>query len=258
MPRMFSRSKRYSRTYKRRAGLYRRAKLYKRFSRRETRSSGGAPRVSLISRAMNDVMVANMGTAGGGFTTYNTNGNVQVFNDITLGMTVASFGATQRFPMSMVYSADQLSAWPEISRLYAQYRIKGVKVTIIPMYNNATSSTLSSLGECVFAHDYIDNTTPTDENELLQMQGVQTRRLDKSFSYWIRPVARTTSYDAQGGATVNTVALNNPWIDTTAGGDAAHFGTKFYFNNINNTGTGTSNVCFKIRRIVYLEVKDTS
>lgn len=252
-------------SYYKRKGGYKKLRMYKSmrnsygtFTGRGPSMSGRAPRVSYISRTAIDVILGNQANAVNGFTLYNTNGVVQNFDDMQVGLTQSSFANTQRFPLSMVYQVDQLSAWPEISRLYSQYRIRGVKVTIIPMSNTSNVSGLASAGECVFAHDYADATTVTDENELLQMQGVKTRRLDKPFSWFIRPRARTATYDATGTATAAGAQMNSPWLDSLAAGDAAHYGTKLYFNNIYNNGTATSNVSFKIRRTFYIEVKDTT
>lgn len=257
MPR-YSYAKSSSKRYASKSSKRMRSKSYRNmaYSLRKPIISGGARRIVKISRHGIDKIIGNQNSTN--FNTYNTNGTAQVFDQITLGLTASSWNSSARFPVNLTYSYSDVAAFPEISRLYSQYRITGVKVTVIPLYNNANSGGMNMLGECTYAMDYADNTTATDENEVLEMQGAVTKRLDRPFSFFLKPVARGVSVDFAGGTTPNGVSLGTPWFDTQTAPDAQHFGTKMYFNNVNIGNQGTVAVAWKIRTKYYLEVKDST
>lgn len=235
---------------------YRKYKISKNYSTRESSYSGGAPRISRLVRNMNDFIIGNQ--ASGQFAVFDTNGAAApLIDSITMGGTNTGWNNSARFGVNLSIVCDELAQWPDISRMYAQFRVTGVKITIIPLSTTSVVNNTSQIGECSFAYNPLDLPPANDENVVMQWQGVKTRRLDKPFSFFIKPHARTTSYDATGNALQAVAQMNNPWLDTIIGGQVEHYGAMMYFNNIYNANPASASVGFKVRRTVYLEAKDT-
>lgn len=114
------------------------------------------------------------------------------------------------------------AAVTDFTGLYDQYKIRAVKVSIIPRSNDYGSGITAARIFSVL--DYDDSIIPGSLNEILQYQNVKMTTYGKVHSRYFKP-----SVNFQGGilGTTNNMALpkKNVWIDI-ASTDVPHFGMK--------------------------------
>lgn len=123
----------------------------------------------------------------------------------------------------------------EFTSLFDAYRIKGVKLEFVPIYNSheinegPAASPFDRVGIPVmtFARDLDDSTAPASENTLLQYATNKRINLSSKKSIYIaNPRVAQTVYQA-GLTAAYSEARKNVWIDC-ANPDVPHYGLKYY------------------------------
>lgn len=123
----------------------------------------------------------------------------------------------------------------EFTALFDAYRIRGVKLEFVPVYNSheinegpaATPFDRLGLPLMTYARDYDDATSPANENTLLQYAANHRINLTNKKSIYIRnPRVATTVYQS-GLTAAYSEAKKNVWIDC-ANPDVPHYGLKYF------------------------------
>lgn len=123
----------------------------------------------------------------------------------------------------------------EFTTLFDAYRIKGVKLEFIPIYNSheinegPASSPFDRLGMplMTFARDLDDSTAPVNENTILQYAANRRVNLSsKKTIYIANPRVAQTVYQS-GITAAYSEAKRNVWIDC-ANPSVPHYGLKYY------------------------------
>lgn len=151
---------------------------------------------------------------------------------ITLGATSVDtvgyqFGAAMQFRLENVQSSTDFTA------LYDQYRIKGVKISIVPLSDSATTQSSGFLPSLYWARDNDDGgVAPATEADLRQRQDCKTMRLTGPRSIYISNPKCTTDVEVQGaGVTLASKIENAGWIDCSDT-NVMHNGLKMWFKNV--------------------------
>lgn len=134
------------------------------------------------------------------------------------------------------FSADRVTAIGELTPLYDQYRIDGVKIRILPC-NNVSTTGLSNVAMPQFRayHDRDDSDLVTTSDQLYQFSerpDVMMGTMARGFKTYIKnPTTKTTLVDRngtnQGGATIMTRKL----IDCNIT-NIAHYGFKMIIQDV--------------------------
>lgn len=157
------------------------------------------------------------------------------------------------------FKLNDLPNYTEFTTLFDAYRIKGVKLEFLPIYNSheinegPASSIDDRLGMPImnFVFDQDDATSPPNENTLLQYATNKRVNLSTRKTIYIS-APRTSSLVHKDG--VNPVGYSenksNQWIDS-AYPDVPHYGLK-YFIPVENT----SKILYvRVYATYYLEFK---
>lgn len=142
----------------------------------------------------------------------------------------------------------------EFTSLYDQYRINGIKVTLIPRGNQSDIGTASgtvaqSVG--VFSViDYDDISPLTSLNQALQYQNLKMTRSHQIHSRYFKPrILNSVLANAGTGAVANAGSTRG-WLDVNSG-DVPHMGVKFVLQQSPN-----STQTFDVKIDYYLAFKN--
>lgn len=123
-----------------------------------------------------------------------------------------------------------LASVPDVSdftALYDQYKIKGIKYTLIPRISNAGPSGAvgnpSILGNIWSVLDFDDSNIPASLNTLLQYQNVKRTQYNKIHSRYFKPSVQL----GVGTPLASSLIRKNQWIDA-ANISAQHLGIKLW------------------------------
>lgn len=124
----------------------------------------------------------------------------------------------------------------DFTTLYDQFRINGVKFTLIPRGNQSDIGTASgtvaqSVG--VFSViDYDDSNALTSLGQALQYQNMKMTRSHQIHSRYFKPRIMTSA-----DATTGIVMANNTrgWLDVATGADVKHLGIKYVLQQSPNS-----------------------
>lgn len=168
---------------------------------------------------------------------------------------------TYQFGGAMQFQLDQVLNHSDFVLLFDRYKIKGVKVTFIPLGQPSTNATTINLADTNYASiavavDSDDASLPTSWNEVAQKQDCKIRRLSKPLSVYIaNPKLAAATYD--GVATAYTTKTG--FLDM-AKQDVPHYGLKFYIRDCPlpapPSGANGANVSFRVVTKFYLALKD--
>jgi len=161
---------------------------------------------------------------------------------LTFGTPAASVGPGYNIPFAMRFSLSQIANYTELSAIFDQYRILGVKVFVSYQHNVSTASATSSLPSLQWFVDYDDNTPPTNASEVRQRMGVITKRYSADkvcFAMSLRPRPIFTAGTA--------IVPYGTWYDTALPSEIL-YGLKGLLNNVNLPALGTDpySTSFKI------------
>jgi hypothetical protein len=129
-----------------------------------------------------------------------------------------SYGSDATGKIAYNFSTSRVTAandWASLASLYREYRIRGYKLTWIPLYNGSPSGTLSYGVGAMMPHHQVAAATPTSAPY-------------GSFGSKPWSVTRQTSVEWRAES-----PRELDWLDTTAGID--YGGVKFYCDGLSNT-----------------------
>lgn len=168
---------------------------------------------------------------------------------------------TYQFGGAMQFQLNQVLEYPDMVQLFDKYKIKGVKVTILPLGQPSTNAAPANIANTNYptiaiAVDNDDASLPAGWNQIAVKQDCKIKRLSKAVSVYIRnPKMAREIYD---GAT-SAYAPTNGFVDCNYP-SVPHYGLKFWMRECplpiaTNTGNG-ANVLFRIVTKFYLALKD--
>lgn len=135
----------------------------------------------------------------------------------------------------MEFKLNDLPNFTEFTTLFDAYRIRGVKLDFVPIYNSheinegPAASPFDRLGMPImtYARDYDDSTAPATEDAILQYSTNSCLVLSNKKSVYIsHPRVATTVY-RPGITAAYAEAKKNLWLDC-ANPDVPHYGLKYY------------------------------
>lgn len=178
-----------------------------------------------------------------------------------LGAPGLDANGTYQFGGAMQFQMDQMLEYADYVQLFDKYKIKGVKVTIIPLGQPSTNATTVGLANTNYATiaiavDNDDASLPTSWNQIAVKQDCKIKRLSKPVSVYIRnPKIAQQIYDGATSAYSPTVG----WIDSNYP-SVPHYGLKFFIRECPlpayPTGGNGANVMFRVVTKFYLATKD--
>lgn len=141
-----------------------------------------------------------------------------VYNTATLSVAPGSIGyANSTFTLGLLPDAS------DFTNLYDQYRIMGVRVTLLPRGNSSDLITQGNIGRSFSVLDYDDNNVPSSINQLCQYPNMKMVSTHKAHSRYLVP-----KFQRDVATGLGTIAKNpsTGWIDCTRT-DVLHYGVKW-------------------------------
>lgn len=182
--------------------------------------------------------------------TITTNDSSQINLSTVQADTVGSmFGASMQFRLGNIQTPGDFQA------LYDQYRIRGVRVTIIPLSDSSTAQSSGFLPTLYWARDN-DNagTVPSAENILRERQDVKVMRLTGPRSIYIRNPKQVIDTTVQGGVTLNSLNATG-WVDCNDQ-NVMHNGLVMWFKNVDLRAQPGTTTAFRFECTYYLEFRN--
>lgn len=174
----------------------------------------------------------------------------------------ATTGVTTPINVPLSFSLNQIPAFGELTSLYDQYKITGVRVNIQPLLTEGIASAVSGstliygFPKLSTVIDYDDSTTPADENVYLQYGSLKQSPAFKEHKRFFKPKVRVGGLDT--GAIVNpVVSTNAQWIDV--GYPAVpHYGLKMFHPGPIASGTPvvSSSIAYSVYATLYIACKN--
>lgn len=131
------------------------------------------------------------------------------------------------------FALSDLSGYTDFTNLFDCYRINAVKVHIIPQANSNDTGATDTLSIPVihYRNDIDDAVSVSNENQILEMENVKTRRLDRPFTHYFKVNTAGETYN-NGITTAYSVNKRGVWIDGQYP-NVAHFGFKAWIVTAN-------------------------
>lgn len=233
--------------FRRRRYLKRKAPARRRYGRRRVGLRRGAYRMSKIYRfkRVNNACIMQNSTTQGVITTNDA-------SQLVLGSTTADT-VGWKFGTAMSFRLDQIQAASDFTQLYDQYKIRGVKVTIIPTSDSATTNSSGYLPTMYWCQDQDDSSVPT-EAQIRQKQNVKFTRLTGPRSIYVKwPKAQVDVL--QSGTTMAPVGAGSPWINCD-NAIIQHNGLKMWFYNVDLRAQPSTTTAYRFECTYYLQFKN--
>lgn len=151
--------------------------------------------------------------------------------------------------ITLNFALSDLPNSTDFTNLFDFYRICGVKLNFIFQANSNDTGATGALSLPVLHYimDLDDSIGFANENQALEKEGIKTRRIDKPFTYYMKPRVSNEIYN-NGITTAYALGNKKQWIDCNSSG-VAHFGLKAWISSGANTGQ------LKIYATYYLQFK---
>lgn len=143
----------------------------------------------------------------------------------------------------------------DLSNLFDRYRILGVKLKFMFDINDANITGAGVLPWISYAQDYDDAQTPANENVVLVKQYCKTRRLDKTFSIYIRPKPQLVAGQISGTTSNSAVPNSKNLYFNCTDLNAVFYGLKGWIRGWYSP-TGAQSM-LRIQPTYYVALKDT-
>lgn len=174
----------------------------------------------------------------------------------------ATTGITTPLNVPLSFNLNQIPAASELTSLYDQYKIMGIRVNVQPLLTEGIASVVSG-SAAIYGYpkfssviDYDDSTTPASEDVLLQYGSLKQTPAFKEHKRFFRPKVRLGGLDA--GAVVNpTVSSKAQWIDVGYP-NVPHYGVKLYHPGPIASGSPTvsSSIAYSVYATLYIACKN--
>lgn len=168
--------------------------------------------------------------------------NVHVYKRYATPATIDTSASSSSYDQSIIFTLDQVRGVSELTALYDQYMITGVKVMFQLVTNPDSDTTTNTTTvanatnfypKLMYVRDYDNNTVETP-NELRERNNMTMRvlRPNQIVSVFVRPALRNLLY--LDGASVANAPIWNQWIDCSTT-QTPHYGLKYCIDNLGNT-----------------------
>lgn len=174
----------------------------------------------------------------------------------------ATTGVTTPINNGLSFNLTQLPNYTELTSLYDQYMIKGIRVNIQPLLTEGIASVLSGSTN-VWGYpklstviDYDDSTIPASEDVYMQYSTLRQTGAFKEHKRYFKPKCRLAGLDAGATITANTVRGAN-WIDTGVP-TVPHYGLKVFQPGPIASGTPlvSSSIAYSVYATMYVACKN--
>lgn len=174
----------------------------------------------------------------------------------------ATTGVTTPINNGLSFNLTQLPNYTELTSLYDQYMIKGIRVNIQPLLTEGIASVLSGSTN-VWGYpklstviDYDDSTIPASEDVYMQYATLRQTGAFKEHKRYFKPKCRLAGLDAGATITANTVRGAN-WIDTGVP-TVPHYGLKVFQPGPIASGTPlvSSSIAYSVYATMYVACKN--
>lgn len=219
------------------------------------RFAGKAARMK--SRSVSRVARRSRGRRAGRLLKY----NVHSYKRMCTPTTIDTSASATSYDSSLVFSLDQVRGNSELTALYDQYMLTGVKV-MFQLVTNPDSGTVTNSStsanatnffpKLFYVRDY-DNTTVETPNELRERNNTKTRVLEpnKIVSVFLRPAVRNNIH--LDGITPASSPIWKQWIDCSTT-QVPHYGLKYSVENLGHNATQSYRL--RIDYVYYLQFKN--
>lgn len=182
-----------------------------------------------------------------------------VTNDVsTLNLGAVSLDTVgYQFGASLQFRLENVQSFTDFTALYDQYKIKGVKITLIPLSDSSTSQSSGFLPTLYWARDNDDGgAAPVAESDLRQRQDCKTMRLTGPRSMYISNPKVTTDVEVQGaGVTLASKIESAGWMDCNDS-NVMHNGLKMWFKNVDLRASPNTITAFRFDVVYYLAFRN--
>lgn len=128
---------------------------------------------------------------------------------------------------------NQIQNYAEYTQLFNLYKIKGIKVTLLPRYGEVVAPASSTAGQTSYNNQFYVTWGQQQGNIVVpsgtygsttynimceNIYNIRTQKLDKPVSYFFRPNI------AQSVGVSGAEIIRAPWLSTTDGVDVSHIG----------------------------------
>lgn len=169
-------------------------------------------------------------------------------------------GATPTF-FSMSFRLDLLpsSQVTSLTALFDQYRIREVRLSIIPRSNNNNLQTQLNFGwlepSIHTVIDFDDDTAPTSLDALVEYDTYKATRGSATHTRVLKPRPAMPVYSGPA-STAYSMPLWAPWINA-ADPDVPHYGVKGVILPFTNNATETASVVYDMKLDYIIELRAT-
>lgn len=177
----------------------------------------------------------------------------------------AATGVTTPLNVPLSFNLAQLPAASELTSLYDQYKIMGIRVNVQPLVTEGLASPISGsaliYGYPKFSSviDYDDVTPPADETVLMQYGSLKQTPAFKEHKRYFKPKVRMAQLDS-GAVVTPGVSAKAPWIDTNYA-SVPHYGIKLFhpgpIASSNGTALVSSSIAYSVYATMYVACKNT-
>lgn len=170
-----------------------------------------------------------------------------------------TFGC-QTYKLNDIFNAAQFK------NLFDLYKITGVKLTIIPRYDNASVSeamggiagSVNSLPMLYVAPNRSPwSTAPTSVQDILNDDGCRVMTLNKKVSFWLTSPSPRILDGASNGVPLQFNTNIRPWLTTGGNGqDVDQSGVEYYSHRYAISNLGTAGVFTDVYATYYMTFKE--
>jgi len=151
------------------------------------------------------------------------------------------------------FKLSDLPGYTEFTSLFDQYRIRKVKIVLVPNFGPNTvpsgGAFLSNFSVNTVL-DYNDVTAPANLNELLEYQNMRRTKGTREHKRYFTPAVAFS--ESTVGATTAIDSKFSPWLSTSQAG-TLHFGLKYYAGAI---GATTDTLRYQAYITYYIQCKN--
>lgn len=174
----------------------------------------------------------------------------------------ATTGITTPINVPLSFNLNQIPAASELTSLYDQYKITGIRVNIQPLLTEGIASAVSGstliygFPKLSTVIDYDDSTTPANEDVLLQYGSLKQTGAFKEHKRFFKPKIRVGGLNA--GAVVDPVVSQNAqWLDVGYP-NVPHYGLKMFHPGPIASGTPlvSSSIAYSVYATLYIACKN--
>lgn len=171
---------------------------------------------------------------------------------------VTSAGLPTNIAGAYQFNLAQLPNVSEFGTLYDQYKITGAQLKFVPGMTESILSPLSgvtaplSFNRFHSVIDYDDNTTPPDENTLLQYGSLKSTQGNRTHTRFIKPKVLQEIYRSAVATAYRPIG--SQWLDMSYT-DVPHYGIKVWCSAPNSSSA--CSITYNVYLTLYFACKNT-